>query len=202
MKNNNIVWKKGLVEKKIIEVSNLFNKGTMPTKKQCDEYMGNCSLSNKISKSGGFNYWADKLNLKRSKSETNKGKKYENILEKYLNETYGYKIKQMSTKFPYDILVEDFIKIDVKIGNLYNYNNGNYYSFNLETKDIKCDFFVCYALNEDKEIGKVYIIPSFIMQGKIQLSIGQINSKYDKYLDAWYLIEKYINFKENLKRIV
>ena len=177
---------------------NKFALKTFPTVKQLDVLTGNKGLSNALCKRGGMYYWATIINLPMKKSETNFGKEYE---EKCFNKlsSIGYKVEQMSTKFPYDLTANKHIKIDVKVGRLYtNPKIGSFYTFNLEKKNPTCDVFVCYCVNKEYEIDKVYIIPSKVMQGKKQLSLGQNSSIYDNYKNNWDLLKVYDNFYRHI----
>ena len=60
--------------------------------------------------------------------------KIKEILEKL-----GYQVQKMTTKHPYDLLINDNVKIDVKVSRCCNNNGFKFYSFNLERKYHNCD---------------------------------------------------------------
>ena len=49
----------------------------MPTRVEMDSITQNSALSNKVMKTGGIRYWADKLGLKLKGCETTLGNNYE-----------------------------------------------------------------------------------------------------------------------------
>ena len=93
------------------------------------------ALSVKVSRSGGFKCWALKLGLELKESETTKGWKYEEKALKDLTDR-GYNVKEMTTKHPYDLLVEENVRIDVKVSSRYYYEDNNYYHTLKSGKDI------------------------------------------------------------------
>ena len=67
-------------------------------------------------------------------------------------------------------------------------------------KNLRGDLLACYCLNDDKSVKKLYVIPSVLLQGHKQLSVGQHKSIYDKYLNAYYLILKYLKFYNEIRK--
>lgn len=167
---------------------------TFPTKKQIFNFYGNSRLCSKISKCGGTKFWANKLNLPIKDCESKMGSIWENNCINEL-EQKNYYAEKMKEKYPYDILVNNCLKIDVKSAYIYtNKKNNQFYTFNLEKKFQTCDMFICYCLNDYGISIKTYIIPSVKLSGIKQLSIGKNKSIYDKYINRWDLIEKYVKF--------
>lgn len=180
-------WNESSIEKAIFEVINILEAdGYMPSADKIDEVIHNSSLSNAIAKRGGFRFWAKKLGLKMKDSETKFGKTYEERCFSTLT-NLGYDCQYTSTKYPYDILAND-VKIDVKSGTLYDCGHGRFFTFNLAKSKPTCDVYVCYCI-EENETKKTYIIPSCVLSGKTQLSIGEVKSKYDKFVDNWEVIK-------------
>ncbi|WP_252233748.1 hypothetical protein [Clostridium sp. ZS1] len=96
----------------------------------------------------------------------------------------------MTTKHPYDLLVNDNVKIDVKSSNKYLSSAGwNSYSFNLEKFNPTCDIYIIYCIQDEK----LLIIPSKFLK-QTQLCITDKTSKYDIYKDRWDYIEQYNSF--------
>ena len=183
-------WTDELIKEKILEVVEYHGYNRMPTKKEIEDYYGDGALTNKISKTGGFEAWAKKLKLSQKPCDSMLGIKYEKHTKKFLEEK-GFNCELTSTNHPYDILVNDSIKIDVKVSNPVAINNSKAYTFNIEKKQPTCDLYVAYCLDDNKEIVKTYIIPAPVLAGKCQLSVGINESKYDAYLDNWNLIKLY-----------
>ena len=181
-------WNEETIKKEIYDIVDVMGINRMPTRVEIENITGNSSLTGVISKRGGFRYWADKLGLKIKESETQFGTKGEELAEKILTNK-GYKVEQMTVKHPYDILVNDDIKIDIKTSRRYYYKDDNYmYSFRLEKRYPTCDLYMFLCIHEDK-VEKVMIIPSKFLH-QTQVSIGE-QSKYDQYIDRYDYIESY-----------
>lgn len=190
-------WNDKKIKQSIFNVMKTAKIETFPTHSLMKEVTGNEALSNAISKHGGSKYWAEKLGIEIKKCESKFGYEFECECIVYLT-TLGYECELTKARYPYDILANNNIKIDVKSGHLYHGEQGNFYTFNLEKEKPTCDIFVCYCI-EDNEIKKVYVIPSCVVSGKTQLSIGVKHSKYDRYIDNWTIFKKYKIFYESLE---
>lgn len=191
-------WTKAYIKDEILKHVGKYDLDRMPTVSELKS-VGRGDLCNAISKNKGFKYWAKKLGLEIKTSETGLGKMFEDRFRKDVAKRFGWETKQMSMRFPYDVLVANTVKVDVKCGFLYKAEQGEYYSFSLGTKDIKADFIVCYCLTDTKSVSKIYVIPAVVLQGQKQISIGLTKSKYDKYLYSFELIAQYISFYEEVK---
>ena len=183
------------IENEIIRVMKAMGIERMPSRSEIESVTKSSSLSNLIMKNGGFYFWADKLKIKAKRSKTTNGIKYENKCIDYIK-SLGMEAEPTSIKFPYDILVNDVTKIDVKMSNGYSCSKGYWYSFNLESTIPKCDIFVFYCTNNgEKE--KTLIIPANVLKGIHQFSIGK-KSIYDVYVDRWDYIEKHVSIMSDL----
>jgi len=191
-------WSKSDIENSLKEVMQKTNTATLPSRSLMKLITGDTALSNAVKRSGGTKYWAEKLNVDIKQCESKMGYEYECKCSAYL-ESLGYDSKLTKTRHPYDIIVNGNIKIDVKSSNLFHGKAGNYYTFNLEKTNPTCDIFVCYCINEKDDVQKIYVIPSCVLSGKSQLSIGKETSKYDKYIDNWSLLKKYNQFYNGIK---
>lgn len=187
-----IKWTDEMIKQEIFDVMTAMCIKRMPSRSEIELVTGNSSLTNKISRSGGFYWWAEKLGLDRKNSETSLGNEYEYIVMNKLTDK-GYNVKKMSTKHPYDLLVNENIKIDVKAAKPYISNkNDRFHTFNLYDGIPTCDIYIAIALDESDEVEKVLIIPS--KYAKVtQISIGSV-SKYDKYINRWDYVERYDRF--------
>lgn len=184
-------WDGELVKEKVFEAMNYYKIDRMPSKKELDEYFGNSGLSNRISKTGGFYKLANALDLDVKKTETQEGLEYELLAIDKLEKMGHRCIHTGGKRFPYDILVDDCVKIDVKMSNpICSRDNGfKYFTANLEKKRQTCDLYIFYCV-ENEAVSKIYVIPSFILSGNSQLSIGYKESKYDIYLDRWDYVKR------------
>ena len=191
-------WTDSLIEERILEVINSLGLDRFPTHSEIEKCKDGKALAVKISKSGGTKYWAKKLGYGIKDCESEFGNCYEKYaLDDIFSHTYlsGYITK---VGYPYDLVINHNIKIDVKVSNILTNNSEyKYHSFNLEKKQQTCDLYIVYCLGENKNIEKTYIIPAHIMTGKSQLSLGLDSSKYDRFINRWDIIKSFdLAFKE------
>jgi hypothetical protein len=189
-------WNDKNIAQAIIGVMQTAKITSFPSQSLMKEVTGNVGLSNAISRHGGTKYWADKLGLDMKPCESKIGFEYECECLNHLT-ALGYDCELTKARYPYDLIVNRNIKIDVKCSNLYE--SGKYYTFNLEKAMPTCDVFVCYCISND-EIKKAYVIPSCVLSGITQLSIGKTHSKYDKYISNWSVIDRYDEFYKRLTK--
>ena len=194
-----IKWNDRLIEAEIKNVMTSLGIKRMPTRVEMDSITQNSALSNKVMKTGGIRHWADKLGLKLKGCETTLGNNYEFKVKEML-EYKGYKVEKMSTGHPYDLLVNDYIKIDVKVSHYYHGDGYKSHSFGLSKKDHNCDIFICVAVDDKENIIKNLIIPSKFLMGIKQLVIG-VNSKYDKFNNKFEYIDKFDSFYASLQEV-
>jgi len=193
--SHGVKYDDNMIERKIFEVMKSLDIKRMPTSSEIEMIMGDTSLTNKISRSGGFKYWANKLLLEIKSSETEFGNKWELEIKSML-ESMGYNVLKMTTKHAYDLLVNSNIKIDIKSSKCYNNGTSKYHSFNLGKIYHNCDIFICVGLDDDDRVEKLLIIPSTYLMGIKQLSIGS-ESKYDKFNEAYAYLSLYDIFYKN-----
>lgn len=185
-------WNDDLIKQEILGAKSFYEIDYMPTRKMLKEYYQGNGLVVAISKRGGVMYWAEKLGLQHMGVETELGEKFE-VYTKRMLENEGCKAELMRRRYPYDILVDDAVKIDVKVSRLYRSRSGDFHTFNLEKQNPTCDIYVAYCLSDDDRIERTYVIPAVKLKGIKQLSVGK-ESKYDPYLDRWDLITQYADF--------
>lgn len=167
------------------------NINRMPSKSELEMLYGDSSLVNKISRTGGFYFWARKLGYDVKNSETKCGYEIEKTIEKIL-ENMGHECELTGVRHPYDILVDGCVKIDVKSARKTKVHGSNAYSFGLAKRQQTCDVYIAVCLGSESDIEKIYVIPAHIMTGKKQLCLGVGHSKYDTYIDSWDVIEKFV----------
>jgi hypothetical protein len=183
-------WSDEAIKTAIKEVMGALEIKRMPSRKECEQHFRNTSLGNAVSRrKGGWYALAEEMGLPIKDSETYVGKRHEWLVSEMLRER-GFEVEQMSQNFPYDLLVNDYIKVDVKASRLYRGKLGNFYSFNLEKRCATCDIYVLLALTDENEIKRVFIVPSKYVMKNTQISIGEITSKYRRFEDKWkYFIQ-------------
>ena len=194
-------WTDDSIEKAILEVVDRLNLDHFPTHSEMCSVFGNKGLACKISKHKGTVYWAEKLGLPLSYSETSFGNKFEIIAIADIFENTSLKSVQTSSRHPYDLLTDNSVKIDVKVAKAFENNcKAKAFSFNLEKREPTCDIFILYCLNDDETYKKVLIIPSCSLSGQTQLGVGE-NSKWDYFQEKWNYILDYSEFYSKYKNL-
>ena len=192
-------WTDEQIISEIKKVMESLDIDRMPSRNEMDLVTRSSGLSNKIAKTGGMYAWAERIGLDVKDSETKVATKYEVSARDQIESILNYTAELTPVIFPYDILVEGLTKIDVKASRGIDSGKAFYFTFNLEYKFPKCDFYILYCVNE--RCTKTLVIPAHIMNGKNQISIG-INSIYDKYIDRWDLIEAHLKAMNTLDKCV
>ena len=178
-------WTDEKIKQGVQKVIIAYKLDRMPSQKECINYYGNYCLSNAVARRfGGWYGLARELGLPIKKSETYFGKTQEGIVCEMLI-SRGFEVEKMPQNFPYDILVDNSIKIDVKASHLYHGKQGNFFTFNLEKKYATCDIYVLLTLDDNDNIINTFIVPSKFVIKNTQISIGEYASKYHKYRDRW-----------------
>lgn len=186
-------WTDETIKQGILRVAKDMNLSRMPSHSEVNAHIGNRSLSSAVSKrNGGWEALARELNLPMKDCESYFASRYESAAAELLNR-HGFQAERMTTNFPYDILANGCVKIDVKASRLFRGDGNAYYSFNLRHK-ATCDIYILFTVDEDNNILDTYIIPSkFVMQKK-QIAIGEIQTKYSRYRDRWEYVKRYSDF--------
>lgn len=186
-------WTDELIKEKVLEVVDALKLDRMPTRSECESYFHGCALTSAISRKKGWYTLANELGLEIKDSETTFGKNYEALAAELL-QSLGFEVRRMAQNFPYDLLIDDCVKIDVKASRLYRGKLGNYYSFNLEKSFATCDFFLLFVVNDDGNIIRKMVVPSNFVIFNNQISVGEYRSKYYKFTDRFDLILEMSNF--------
>ena len=76
---NRTYWTKELVKEEIKRVMAYYQIDRMPSLAECDEFTGNASLSNRITREGGFYVMAKEMGLEIKQSQTGLGYQFENF---------------------------------------------------------------------------------------------------------------------------
>lgn len=195
--NKRFLWNDSKIIECINKVVKALELKTMPTHTEMYEVYGDYRLSNAISKHGGTKKFADLLGLPIKNCESKLGEYYEIVCANEIEDKLGYCCEKTKPRYPYDILVGNCVKVDVKAAKIYRTPTGSeFHSFNLEKNHQTCDIFVCYCLDNDLQIIKTLVIPSVVLSGNNQLSVGE-TSRYDKYIDAWHFVSEYYEFMQH-----
>lgn len=186
-------WDIDKIKSKVLEVVLANELNRMPSKSEVEEYFGDYKLANAITKRTGWYKLAKEMGLPLKNSDTYFGKKHEEKAKEYLV-SLGYEVRRMPQNFPYDLLVDDCLKIDVKASRLYNGEHGNFYSFNLEKPYSTCDLYILFLLGENDVTKDILVVPSKFVATNTQIGVGEKTSKYYRFSKKWEYIEQYIGF--------
>lgn len=190
-----IRWTDDLIKEKVLEVKTAFSLDRMPSRSECIQYFHNEALVNAISKRKKWYQLAQELGLRVKDSETYFGKSEESNAAEMLI-SLGFSVRKMPQNFPYDLLVDDCVKVDVKASHLYHGPNGDFYTFNLEKQFATCDIYILFALSEQEE-KRVFVVPSKFVIAQNQISMGVLKSKYHKFENRWDFISSLSDFWDN-----
>ena len=186
-------WNEELITTKLTDLANTFTPVRMPSNREVIEATGNYALSNAIQKSGGYSYWANKLGLEQRQSETKIGIEYEHKVADILRKS-GHSVQGTTVKHPYDLLIDNCIKVDVKVANTSLTKGSKVHAYRIAKKQHTCDFYICCEADGDG----IYVIPANAVTGQVQIEMGQGSQKYRPYRDAFYLIDDAVNFYKSL----
>lgn len=194
-------WTEELIVKELKKIVEGLGLENFPTKRQMIDFFGNNALANKVSRTGGSRYYASLLNLNIGSSESEFGNFYEEFAIDEIFEKTGFLSTHTNVRYPYDLLTNGNIKVDVKASAQIKGENSKFckYSFNLEKREPTCDIFVFYCLDENMKPKKSIVIPSCILAGKTQLGVGEL-SRWDAYIDRWEYFGIYNDFYDSVKK--
>ena len=188
-------WTENTIAREILNIANQFDPPKMPTLKETREMYENSGLACAISKTGGFEYWANKLGLPQGYSETKVGAQAEKEIAAELKDR-GYSVELTSTKHPYDVLVDGCVKIDVKAANTTMIRGCPVHAYRLAKRQHTCDFYIFREIDG----GATYIVPAHLCNGQVQVEMGIGSKKYEPYKEAWDLIGKASRFYRGMDR--
>lgn len=195
MKKPRKKWTDELIEREIKKSLGVLQISRMPSSSEL-ESIGRVDLQNAISKNGGFRRWSERLNLTLNNSASSKGQNYELKVKKWLM-SLGHEVMLMSSGHPYDLLVNNNVKIDVKVGAAHHHFGSRSHTFRPSSKHSTCDIYICVALDETEEVENTFIIPSKFAQVQT-LNIGT-NSKYDVFINRWEFVKEYTDFYDSIE---
>lgn len=197
LKKETVCWDEQKVESGILDTMKHLKIDRMPTRSEILNTVNGNPLHCRITKSGGYEYWAKKLGLNVKESESKTGWDAEEIAKISIETSFGYKVEKMSKRHPYDLLVNDFIKVDVKCAKPYILKGSRVHTFGISKKNSTCDLYIIYALDENGKIERTFIIPGHKLN-VVTMCIGS-KTKYDKYFERWDYFQKYNDFFERLR---
>ena len=191
-----MTWNEEKICNSINEIITQCNLNHFPTHKEMDEYYGNCGLSCAVSKYGGSRYFEKLFGLEISKCDnTVLGEKYESICIEDIKANTGLDSILTQRRYPYDLLVDGNVKVDVK-ASVELKDIPNCYSYNLEKLNQTCDLYVFYGISRlTHKVLQTVIIPSCKIKTKQFCISNKDRYGYLKtYKDRWDLIQRYNDF--------
>lgn len=191
--NANVKWTPEKMKQGVLDVVNGLGLKRMPSRNEVVKFYGNNELACAVTRKIGWYKLAQELQLPVKDSETYFGKKQEQLVHEEII-SRGHESRRMPQNFPYDLLVDDCVKIDVKASRLYHGANGNFYSFNLEKPFCTCDLYILRLLEEDGGVSKTLVVPSKDVPTNTQISVGENKSRYFRYADKWDYVDEYSAF--------
>lgn len=163
--------------------------GIFPSAQQLRR-IGRNDLANSISRRGGFIHWSERLGIARADSDSDFGWSGEIAFQKLL-ESRGYQVVRSSAvKAPFDLLVDDVLRVDVKTANKATYGTGSGWYYRIG-KIVQADLVVLYQF----DTGEFYGLPWHSCNAtNITVSAG--GGKYAAYRNNWDLILKMIEMRK------
>lgn len=159
--------------------------GRFPTNAQLRE-MGRGDLSDQISRRGGFRETAKRLGIDSVVSDSDTGWAGEHMFCE-IARAAGFKAEIAGgVKYPFDVLLNDHVRIDVKSTGGADYVGSKCWYFRIG-KVPTCDFVV--LLKTDSR--DFYAVPWMVCP-HTNVSIGH-TSIYDKYKNDWSRIRKLLD---------
>ena len=173
-------WNDQLIEAALFELIQKFNR--MPSANELYE-LGRGDLANVIARRGGFKKWSDKMGAEQKGTESHLGLEVQAKVGRALR-ARGYKVDEMTTKHPFDLLVNDRLRIDVKSSRHHRYAGSvTGYIFGISKREPTCDLYILCCLSDEGRILEKYFIPS--SEAKIvTLTITPTGKTYQVYREA------------------
>lgn len=190
-----IKWNNEEIKKQILRVIETINIKRMPSASEIKIVQGDSALTNAIRRHGGFYKWSNNLGLEVKNCETQTGKGYEEIATRLL-EDRGYKVTRMTTKYPFDLLVNDNISIDVKVAKQYENKGALVHTVGINKKYATCDLYLIFLLDMNNKLERTLLIPGNELK-HTSLNMGE-KSIYNYYINRWDYIDKYDKFYSQL----
>lgn len=191
-------WTDEKIKEELLKSIKILGIDRMPTGNELKS-IGRNDLHCKISRTKKYSGWAEELGLKlKTDNETRDGEKHEKFIYNKLTKM-GYKVERMSHKHPYDLLVNDAIKIDVKSAKPYlsRGSGSRVHTFSLNKDKPTCDIYILVALDEKSDYERIFVIPSYFIPMKM-INLGT-NSKYNRFINAWDYIKKFDDFYKSIE---
>jgi hypothetical protein len=157
--------------------------GRFPSNSDLAE-IGRGDLANQIRRRGGVLHWAERLGMQRQASDSDTGWRGEEAAATYLTEA-GFKVTCRSgVKCPYDLLIDDCLRIDVKSARLACYHRCQGWFYRIG-KYVQADVILLWQL----DTGDFYALPWFVCPAS-SVTIAPTGGKYRAFRNNVTLIRE------------
>lgn len=180
-------WTDDLLERQLVGI--IAGSGVMPTAKSLRDY-GRNDIACQLSRRGGFLAWADRLGVKRSLSDSDTGWKGEKELFDLLISKGFSVVRPNGVKSPFDLLVNDVLRIDVKSAEYVEYGASKGWFYRIG-KIPQADVIALYKL----DTGDCYFLPWQICP-KTNVTISRGGGRYKSFLNRYDLLSTLIEMKK------
>jgi hypothetical protein len=145
--------------------------GRMPSANEL-RARGKNDLACAIPRAGGYKAWAERLGLAQKGAATHRGLRIQGLVAAVLRER-GFLVDEMTTRAPYDLLVNGKARVDVKSARFSNFPlqvvredgttrtwNRAGFVFGLNKAEPTCDLYILCGLDDKDTILWSYYIPA------------------------------------------
>ena len=133
---------------------------------------GRLDLANQIARRGGFLHWADKLGMARKASDSDTGWEGEDAAFERLTQLRFSVTRRLGVKRPFDLLVDDVLRVDVKSARLAQYGHSTGWFFRIG-KYAQSDMILLWQL----DTAEFYALPWFVCP-TTNITITRSGGKY------------------------
>ena len=152
-------WTDELVEERVRRVVASLGLHRMPTRNEILQ-CGDGPLTSKISRTLGFDGWADKLGLARAMHDSRRGWEWE-VWFAEMAESRGHNVIRAERRnSPWDLRINGRT-VDVKMATGRDYGHGMQWTWRIATKH-RCEVYVFIAIEAGKP-PRIYIAPDSLV---------------------------------------
>lgn len=188
-------WTDDVFRQQLIAASNVFCG--MPSSSQLRE-SGHGALASEISRRGGFIKVAADLGLQRKQSDSDTGWDGEKMFVSLCDAVGIPAVRMEGVKAPFDVLVNDCVRVDVKSANRKSYGPGSSHGWYYRIGKLpQADLIVLMQL-DTKDF---YSIPWSICTTS-NMTIAGDGGMYAKYKNNWSLIRRLIELRKTENQVM
>lgn len=153
--------------------------------------MGRSDVANRISKSGGFRHWSAVIGIPRVMSDSDKGWAGETAASKRLEELGFAVTAREGVKCPYDLLVDDILRVDVKTASYCEYGRSTGWFYRIG-KQPQSDMILLWQLDTQD----FYAIPWYLCPFT-NVTLSKNGGKYVAYRNNADVIKSMVSMREH-----